>query len=265
MAVDARGYAYGDDFFSYIEEGAVRSAQTIVPLIAGLLSVDSVLDVGCGRGAWLRVWRSSGITDFMGLDGSYVDDTRLAIPSNQFVKCDLSKPFRLNRRFDLVQSLEVGEHIAEAQADTFVASLAAHGDLILFSAAVPGQGGESHLNEQPYAYWRDKFAAHDFRVFDWLRPRICRVAKVEPWYRYNTLLFVRGAAIERAPLELLATEIPHDQPVLSWAPLHWRFRSFILAQLPGPTVHRLAMLKHKLVLMRRSAGRRLRIAKPHLS
>jgi SAM-dependent methyltransferase len=251
MEAEARGYAYGDDFFTYIEEGARLSAQVIVPLIGDLLNVASVLDVGCGLGVWLMEWRNRGVSDIVGVDGAYVDETRLAIPREQFIKCDLSQPFTLRRRFDLIQSLEVGEHLAEAHADIYVTNLTAHGDVVLFSAAVPGQGGEFHVNERPYAYWRDKFAAQGFRTFDWLRPRVCRAADVEPWYRYNTLIFARDVALNRARPELLETEIPHNQPVPTWAPLSWRVRNSILARLPKASVHHLAILKHKLILMQR--------------
>jgi SAM-dependent methyltransferase len=252
MEIETRGYAYDNDFFSYIEEGARRSAQVIVPLIGSLLHTASVLDVGCGRGVWLREWRDKGVTDVIGVDGPYLDNAQLAIPSNAFVKRDLSKQFALGRRFDLVQSLEVGEHIDAAHVDTFVANLVAHGDVILFSAAVPGQGGEFHVNEQPHTYWRDKFAARGYRTFDWLRPRVSGIAAIEPWYRYNTLLFVHDDALAHLPAELLAAEIPHYQPVPIRAPLLWRIRNEILAQLPQAVVHELAILKHKLILMRRA-------------
>jgi SAM-dependent methyltransferase len=258
MKTDASVYAYDDDFFTYIEEGAKQSAQVIVPLIADVFSIGSVLDVGCGRGVWLKEWRKRGIVDTVGVDGDYVDSTRLAIPAANFVKHDLSQPFNLRRRFDLVQSLEVGEHIAEASADVFVANIAAHGDLVLFSAAVPGQGGEFHVNEQPYAYWRDKFAARGFRTFDWLRPRIRLMGSIEPWYRYNTLLFARDSALNQAATELLQTEIPRNQPIPIRASLSWRARNGVLAHLPQRSVHNLAILKHKLILIRRALTKRRR-------
>lgn len=250
MKSESFDYAYNDDFFAYIEKGARRSARVIVPLVRNLLGVGSVLDVGCGRGVWLREWRDGGTLDAAGVDGNYVAKSRLAIPGELFFERDLSQPFNLDRRFDLVQSLEVGEHITEQRAETFVANLVAHGDMILFSAAIPGQGGEFHVNEQPYAYWRDKFASRGFRTFDWLRPRICSQSAVEPWYRYNTFLFMRGAALDRVPVDLLQTEIPRDQPIPILAPLSWRVRNAILAQLPRRSTHQLALLKHRLVLMR---------------
>lgn len=56
----------------------------------------------------VKEWANCRINDVVGVDGAYVDDAWLAIPSEQFVKCDLSQSFALQRRFDLVQSLEVG-------------------------------------------------------------------------------------------------------------------------------------------------------------
>jgi SAM-dependent methyltransferase len=229
----------------------------IVPLLSDLLGVRSVLDVGCGRGVWLDEWNRRGVADIAGVDGDYVDDATLAIPAHKFLRLDLSQPFDLNRRFGLVQSLEVGEHISAERADAFVANLARHGDVILFSAAVPGQGGEFHVNEQPYEYWRDKFASHGFRTFDWLRPRIRRQTVIEPWYRYNMFLFARSVALARTPAEFMATEIVHNQAVPSLAPLSWRLRNRALAHLPQTSVHRLAILKHKLLLMARAVTRML--------
>jgi SAM-dependent methyltransferase len=249
-------HVYEHDFFDYIEQGSDRSAQAIVPLIRRLLGSTSVLDVGCGRGVWLKRWIDAGISDIIGVDGDYVARTTLAIPGTRFVAHDLSQPFDLKRRFDFVQSLEVAEHVATPYADTFVANLVAHGDIVLFSAAVPGQGGEMHVNEQPYDYWRAKFAARGYRSFDWLRPRIAALPAIEPWYRYNTLLFVADAAVTGLPHELQATEIPPGQPVANYAPLTWRLRTRALGLMPNGVVHQMAKLKHKLMLARRRAASR---------
>jgi SAM-dependent methyltransferase len=254
MKTEIGEYIYDQDFFDYIEGGARQSARIIIPLIAGLTRVRSVLDVGCGRGVWLREWNIHGVKDFIGVDGSYVNDGQLVIAPEKFVRHDVSKPFNLGRRFDLVQSLEVGEHVLEACADTFVANIAVHGDFILFSAAVPGQGGEFHVNEQPHSYWRDKFLDYGFRAFDWLRPQILKITRVQPWYRYNTLLFMRESIFDRASAELLNAEIPPERPVPTLAPLSWRIRNGLLAQLPRNAVHRLAILRHRLVLMQQRRG-----------
>jgi 2-polyprenyl-3-methyl-5-hydroxy-6-metoxy-1,4-benzoquinol methylase len=65
----------------------------------------------------------------------------------------LIQPLDLEKEFDLVVSLEVAEHLPASAADQFVNTLVKHGKKILFSAAIPGQGGQDHLNEQWPDYW----------------------------------------------------------------------------------------------------------------
>ncbi len=135
------GHLYNDEFFDYIERGSRASARRFVSLLIPALNPSSVLDVGCGRGAWLNEWKRAGVPSIHGIDGAYVNNTRILIDRSEFDAVDLSQPFDLGRRFDLVTSLEVAEHLPPATSKNFVASLVRHGDLILFSAAPLGQGG----------------------------------------------------------------------------------------------------------------------------
>lgn len=245
-------YNYNKEFFDYIEGGARRSATNVVRIVLTLLKSTSVLDVGCGRGVWLDEWMKAGIRDCMGVDGDYVDANDLAIPQTHFVARDLSKEIDLGRTFDIVQSLEVAEHIDRTHADVFVTNLCRHGEVILFSAAVPGQGGETHVNEQPLDYWRHKFKTHGYSAFDPIRPMISKIRDVEPWYRYNTLVYATDKASEKLPPAVKATRLPANKPVPEIAPLPWRVRNATLRCLPAPAVHQLAVLKHKAInLVRR--------------
>src|SRR3989344_334927 len=70
---------------------------------------------------------------------------------------DLSKYFNLNRKFDIVICIEVAEHIPGESSDLLVENISRHGNLIIFTAATPGQGGTDHINEQPKEYWISKF------------------------------------------------------------------------------------------------------------
>ena len=148
------GRAYDVTFLRYMESSGRPSAAAIVPLLQQMLPIASVVDVGCANGAWVAEWLRRGVSDAVGVDGEYVDQSSLVIPPECFHAADLSRPFSLGRRFDLVQCLEVGEHIPAEYADVFVGNLVDHGNLVLFSAATPGQGGEYHVNEQPMEYWR---------------------------------------------------------------------------------------------------------------
>jgi SAM-dependent methyltransferase len=162
----------------------------------------SVLDVGCGTGTWLKAFEEQGIADYLGVDGNYVDRTMLRIPEKNFVAIDITKPFDLSRKFDLVLSLEVAEHLPPSVADTFVSTLVRHGTAILFSCAIPGQGGQNHLNEQWPAYWSKKFAAYGYYFHDSIRPMIWDNEKVEWWYRQNIFLVTQQKS-EALPLSLV--------------------------------------------------------------
>jgi SAM-dependent methyltransferase len=237
-------HEYKDDFFDYINSGSTASARVISPLLVQWLSPASLLDVGCGAGAWCKQWTESGVSAVFGVDGEYVNRSALLIPEGQFKSRDLSQSFDLNQQFDLVTSLEVAEHVAESSAKLFVENLARHGDAVMFSAAVPGQGGEFHVNEQPLDYWRAHFEALGFRCFDPVRPRVVGNVLVEPWYRYNTLLYVRGAKVNSLPREVLDTEVPSGSTIREMAPLSWRTRNAILRNLPEFVVAALVHVKH---------------------
>jgi cyclopropane fatty-acyl-phospholipid synthase-like methyltransferase len=190
--ISKAGHEYSSKFFEYINHGSIASGEIICPLLISLLVPASLLDVGCGTGAWCRIWLENGVVDVHGVDGQYINPAHLLFPQESFMANDLSQPFDLGRKFDLITSLEVAEHIAASSADVFMDNLARHGDLVLFSAAVPGQGGEFHVHEQPLEYWRDKMAQRGYRCFDPLRELVRNEPRVEPWYRYNCLLYARG-------------------------------------------------------------------------
>jgi len=92
---EAARHNYDDRFFDYVERGARRSAQRIIPFLRGHLQVSSVVDIGCGRGVWVDEWRRSGVEDALGIDGEYVSADRLVIPKECFAAFDLSEPIRL--------------------------------------------------------------------------------------------------------------------------------------------------------------------------
>ena len=168
---------------------APYSAHDVMPLVLDLIQPRSVVDVGCGTGAWLAACQRHGIADILGIDGDYTDPDRLQFPAQNFLPCDLRRPLRLNRRFDLVISLEVAEHLPAACAHDFITSLTRLGPAVLFSAAIPGQFGTGHLNEQWPEYWAALFQQHGYQVIDCIRPLIWRNERVAWWYRQNIMLF----------------------------------------------------------------------------
>jgi cyclopropane fatty-acyl-phospholipid synthase-like methyltransferase len=234
---------YDSTFFDYLNAGALRSARRVLPAIRADLHIDSVLDVGCGQGAWLSVWNELGTHTVLGIDGEYVDRSRLLIDTDDFQAHDLTTAFDVGRRFDLVQSLEVAEHLSSSSAATFIASLTRHGDLVLFSAAPKGQGGDHHINEQSYEYWRGLFRTQGYRAIDFVRPAIKGDGLVEPWYRYNTMLYASPNGFSMLSAGVQARVVPEDEPIPDVSPLLYRLRKRIIATLPVPVVTKLAKWK----------------------
>lgn len=242
--------AYSSDFYAYNNRVAVASARAVVPHVAALLAPASVLDVGCGVGAWCHVWLENGADEVTGVDGDYVERERLLMGADRFLAADLAQPFNAGARFELVMSLEVAEHVPEASADTFVANLLHHGDVVLFSAAVPGQGGEFHVNERPLEYWRKKFALQGYECFDPVRPLLRDDASVAPWYRFNTLLYVAKSRMPALSPSILASRVDPEQPIPDDSPLWWRLRNGAIGLLPAFLTDALASARSSWVRMR---------------
>lgn len=225
-------YEYDSHFLHYGLSVASRSANVIIPIVDTALNPASILDLGCGRGAWLRAWKANGVADVVGVDGAYVDRADLVVDPSEFHARDLGDTIDLGRRFDLVESLEVAEHLPASRARGFVADLCRHGPIVLFSAAPPGQGGEQHINEQPYRYWRALFREEGFEPFDFVRPLIATSSEVAPWYRYNVILYVHRSAIEALPAEVRQSAVPTEAPIRDVSPRLYKARKEIIRRLP---------------------------------
>ncbi|MDP2923126.1 MAG: class I SAM-dependent methyltransferase [Candidatus Omnitrophota bacterium] len=182
---------FAEDFYKINEEGSRRSAREIIPLVLKLIQPKSVIDVGCGIGAWLSVFKEYGIEDIVGIDGKWINKKMLRIPEDRFLSLDIRTPLILDRQFDLVVSLEVAEHLPSECAETFIDNLTRLGPVILFSAAIPLQTGMCHLNEQWPDYWARYFRERGYLAIDCIREKIWQNDKVEWWYIQNTLIFAR--------------------------------------------------------------------------
>lgn len=190
---------YDERFFAAQRSESLASALAIVPVVVELLAPKSVLDVGCGIGSWLRAFADHGVSDYLGIDGSYVDRTQLLIPHDRFRAEDLSHPKPLERTFDLAVCLEVGEHLPHAVAPSLVHVLTQAAPAVLFSAALPRQGGTNHVNERWPSYWRQLFAAKGYVRLDPIRPLVWRDERVAWWYRQNIYMYVREEVVTATP------------------------------------------------------------------
>lgn len=168
------------------------SPNEIVPEVVKMITPKSVVDVGCGTGTFLNCFKNNGVNKVLGLDGKWVNKDLLyknILPS-EFKEVDLEGKIKIEEKFDLVVSLEVAEHVSENSADIFVENLVNLGGVILFSAAIPGQGGQNHINEKWLTYWEEKFLKHNYELKDVIRPIFWNNKKVFWWYKQNMVLFI---------------------------------------------------------------------------
>ncbi|HMC28421.1 MAG TPA: class I SAM-dependent methyltransferase [Verrucomicrobiae bacterium] len=160
---------------------------------------ESILDVGCGTGTWLRAAIDSGISDVIGIDGVEIPPDQLLFPPGKFHCRDLGAPVDLGRRFELVICLEVAEHLEQGSGRILIRTLTQHADVILFSAACPGQFGQHHVNCQWPEYWQALFNSEGYACDDSPRWTIWDDSMIEGWYRQNIFMARRDPDAGREP------------------------------------------------------------------
>lgn len=218
---------YNDKFYSVQRTGSYDSACEMVPALLDLITPESVLDVGCGLGTWLKVFEENGVKDIKGIDGDYVKEEELFIGKSDFVKADLTKPIDLGRKFGLAISLEVGEHIVGKSSDVFFQNIIRHSDIVFFSAAIPGQGGTNHINEQWQKFWADKFINAGYLPIDTMRRKFWTNETVQTHYIQNALLFVKKSVLEQNINLQHEAELSRDCMISVVHPKTWLSRTDI--------------------------------------
>lgn len=178
-------------YFHEVEVHNTKAAEEVVPFILNLIKPNSVVDVGCGLGTWLKVFQDNGLKDILGIDGAHTDISKIVIDKNYFVVKDLENEFNVDRKFDLAVTLEVAEHLKNTSADSFIKSITQLSDIILFSAAIENQGGQNHINEQFPNYWEKLFNKYGFEFYDIIRFEFWENQNVDLWYRQNMLLAIK--------------------------------------------------------------------------
>jgi SAM-dependent methyltransferase len=175
------------------------AAKAFIPILVDEVGLPgSVIDVGCGTGTWLSVFKELGVKRVLGVDGDYVDKQKLHIPEHEFITADLENPFYYKDKFDLAVCLEVAEHLKPDAAGIIVNTLCNLSDKILFSAALPKQGGQNHINEQPFEYWKKLFNDKGYLWKDVFRERIWMNANIDWWYKQNMFLIEK---IDEKPIQ----------------------------------------------------------------
>lgn len=189
---------YDEKFFYAPQRRAIISAP-VLNVVSKFIHPRSIVDLGCGVGGWLSFWQKNFNAEIYGVDGDYVDRKNLLIPEQNFHPFNLEERVTLERRFDLAMTIEVAEHLTPARADSFVEDLTRLSDVVLFSAAIPAQGGVNHVNEQWQSYWAQKFLRLGYVGIDCIRPEIWDNDSAEICHRQNIFIYVKSTELYRYP------------------------------------------------------------------
>jgi 2-polyprenyl-3-methyl-5-hydroxy-6-metoxy-1,4-benzoquinol methylase len=168
----------------------MTAPRIIIDKLLEIYKPQHVVDFGCGLGTFLKAFKEKGIQEVLGLDGTWVNRTLLSdfLEPDEFQEADLENKIVLNKKYDLAISLEVAEHLNKDSASIFIENLVNASDIILFSAAIPFQGGQNHVNEQWFAFWQAEFLKHDYVFNDVFRSYLWNNEQVKWWYKQNMFL-----------------------------------------------------------------------------
>jgi hypothetical protein len=182
---------YNEKFYKDISASSYNSAKIFLNYLWQYIQPASVLDVGCGRGAWLKVCHENGSKNLIGFDGDWVDKSQIIDKKIQFKSVNLNSKFNIKKKVDLTISLEVAEHLGRNSSTQFVECLTKTSNIILFSSAYTDQGGTNHINENKHSYWANIFEKYNFKAFDLFRPKFWGDSRVGFWFRQNTFLYIK--------------------------------------------------------------------------
>lgn len=207
---------YKDKWYEKKSDEKEIAAREVVSELFDIINPASVIDVGCGDGSWLSVimeMEGSSISEYVGVDGKWVSDRILKIPESNFKATDLKDEIKIERTFDLVISLEVAEHLPGHEAERFVEKLVSLGPIVLFSAAVPFQGGTNHKNEKWQHYWANLFSRHGYKAVKTIRKKIWNNKNIYDFYRQNMMLYVEKEKIKH--LDISSSDIVANNNLIS--------------------------------------------------
>lgn len=201
------------------------AAKIVLKTLLELCQPKSVVDVGCGDASFLAALQEMGVSDILGIEGPWVGDDQLQIAPQLVQRKDLNHQLQISRRYDLASSIEVAEHLMPARAESFVDDLIGLADVVLFSAAIPWQGGVNHINERWQSYWAGLFTARGYHVIDGVRAALWTERDVPVPWRQNMLIYAHADGLRRWP-RLADALARHPAPLLDVVhPLaFWRAR-----------------------------------------
>lgn len=232
-SITENNIVYGKEFYAKQAAYSYQSARIVLNEVRRVFNFNSLIDIGCGVGTWLKAAQELGVSEIQGVDGNTIDEQFLYVPRTSIKVEDLNTFDKFGtKNFELAMSLEVAEHLNPSSSQHFIDILTSYSDVVLFSAGIPFQAGVNHINCQPLQFWVNLFAVKDYQCFDFLRKSLLDYDEaVNCCYIQNTLLFVHSSKVD---LFLKQGFVANQKPTLFY---HWKYVNIILNKYAKLTVH----------------------------
>ena len=150
-------------------------------------NVKNIVDFGCGMGDYVKKFIKEEF-DCEAYDGN---PNTYKLTDGIAKILDLSKNFDLNKKFDFVISLEVGEHIPKKYEQVYIDNLCNHtNNWLLISWAIIGQSGDGHINCQNNDYIINEIIKRGFE-YDIESTDLLRSCASNAWWFKNTIMIFK--------------------------------------------------------------------------
>ncbi len=165
-------------------------AEAIAQLLLTEGGAPSILDIGSGKGVYVRFLRAHGLRAH-GIDGARDVTT---VTNGLVQEWDLTRPLpQPCAQYDWVMSLEVAEHIPRPSEDTYLRNVNCSARTgVVVSWAPPGQAGNGHVNLRTRAEATERFRGLGFEPDEAASVTLRAAAKLS-WFRRNTMVMRRAA------------------------------------------------------------------------
>jgi SAM-dependent methyltransferase len=184
---------YGRDFYDSHVSRSLAGARHYANIVSSIFRPRSVVDIGCGRGAWLAAFQETGAAKLVGLDGAWLSQNDMLNRFIEFREVNLETFHDTTQlgRFDLAISVEVAEHLQPSRSDGFCRLLTSFADSVVFGSAFNHQPGTNHINLRLCSFWGLLFASKGYAAFDLFRPPLWGNDDVAFYYQQNTFFYTR--------------------------------------------------------------------------
>jgi hypothetical protein len=179
--INTKGYWESDTSCGHhFDEGINNSILFLIEKFG----ITNVIDFGCGMGDYIK-----RIMDLGCECQAYDGNPNTPLLTNGIGKVlDFTEKFDLNKKFDLVISLEVGEHIPKEYENIFINNICNHShNYIIISWAIIGQGGDGHVNCQNNDYIINEITKRGFK-YDLKNTKLLRDNATTAWWFKNTIM-----------------------------------------------------------------------------